>query len=315
MIIRSLLGMLSPAGARNRLSVLVFHRVLERPDPLFPSELDAVRFDALLAWIKRYFNVIPLDEALRQLETARLPSRAAAITFDDGYADNFLVALPLLQRHGLTSTFFVATGFLDGGRMWNDTVIESIRASPLATLDLGALNLGQHAIPSIEERRVAIDAVIARVKYLPHEHRSAVANEIAQIAHVRAPNHLMMTSDQVRALHLSGMQIGAHTVSHPILAKLDAPQARSEIADSKLALQELLLQRIGLFAYPNGKPGVDYLPEHATLVRDLGFDAAVSTSVGAARQGTDLFQIPRFTPWDRTPLRFGTRMLANLLKE
>ena len=314
MIIRSLLGLVSPAGMRNRLSVLVFHRVLQRSDPLFPADIHATQFDRLLAWVKNYFNVLALDEALIRLKTARLPARAAAITFDDGYADNFLVALPLLRRHGLTSTFFIATGFADGGRMWNDTVIESIRASPLAALDLGALGLGIHLISSIQERRTAITTIISQLKYLPHERRTELANQLAHIAHVRAPDNLMMTSDQIRALHLSGMQIGAHTVSHPILARLGADQARAEIANSKVFLEELLRKRIGLFAYPNGKPGADYLPEHIAMVRGLGFDAAVSTSPGAARTDTDPFQIPRFTPWDRTSARFGTRLLKNLVQ-
>ena len=69
----------------------------------------------------------------------------------------------------------------------------------------------------------------------------------------------------------------------------------------------------GLFAYPNGKPGTDYLTDvHPALVRELGFDAAVSTRWAAARRGEDLFQIPRFTPWDRSRLKFGLRLLRNL---
>ena len=71
-----------------------------------------------------------------RLQQGRLPPRALAITFDDGYADNRTVAAPLLERHGLPCTFFVATGFLDGGRMWNDTLIETVRRAPGQTLDL-----------------------------------------------------------------------------------------------------------------------------------------------------------------------------------
>jgi 2-methylisocitrate lyase-like PEP mutase family enzyme len=70
-------------------------------------------------------------------------------------------------------------------------------------------------------------------------------------------------------------------------------------------------RRIDLFAYPNGRPGRDYAPEHAKLVRELGFKAAVSTSWGAARSGHDLYQLPRFTPWDKTPLRFVLRLFRN----
>jgi peptidoglycan/xylan/chitin deacetylase (PgdA/CDA1 family) len=109
------------------------------------------------------------------------------------------------------------------------------------------------------------------------------------------------------------MQIGAHTVSHPILAKLDNRQAADEIARSRDGLQALLGERVSLFAYPNGKPGTDYLPHvHPGIVRELGFDAAVSTRWAAARRGDDVFQIPRFTPWDRSRGRFGLRLVRNL---
>ncbi|MFO0121490.1 MAG: polysaccharide deacetylase family protein, partial [Inhella sp.] len=108
----------SPGGARGRLTVLIFHRVLTQPDPLFPGEMDAARFDAVCGWLASWATVLPLHTAVRQVRDGVLPARALAITFDDGYADNASVALPLLQKHGLCATFFVSTGYLDGGRMW-----------------------------------------------------------------------------------------------------------------------------------------------------------------------------------------------------
>ena len=119
--------LLSPGQRNGRLSILIFHRVLAQVDPLFPEEVDAARFDVICGWLRRWFNVLPLDAAVRRLRDGSLPRRAAAITFDDGYADNHDIALPILKKHGLPSTFFIATGFLDGGCMWNDTVIEAIR--------------------------------------------------------------------------------------------------------------------------------------------------------------------------------------------
>jgi len=317
---KPLFGVLSPAGVRARLNVLIFHRVLRQPDPLFPDEVDARRFDELLGWIKSWFNVLPLDEAARRLQDGSLPARAAALSFDDGYADNHDVALPLLQKHGLPCSFFVATGFLDGGRMWNDTLIEAVRLSDKPLLDLRGLqdaradDLGQHALGDTAGRRAALSRLIERVKYLPPEPRLACVDAIAARAEVNPPGDLMMTSEQVKALHRAGMQVGAHTVSHPILATLDANRAADEIARSRDMLQSLLGATVGLFAYPNGKPGTDYLPDvHPALVRELGFDAAVSTRWAAARSSDDVFQIPRFTPWDRGRLKFGLRLARNLL--
>jgi peptidoglycan/xylan/chitin deacetylase (PgdA/CDA1 family) len=310
MPIKPALQWLSPPAGRARLSMLIFHRVLAEPDDLFPDEMDARRFDAVCGWLKSWFNVLPLDAAVQGLADGNLPARACCITFDDGYADNLQVAVPILKKHGLTATFFVATGFLDGGRMWNDTVIEALRHCRMQELVLDGL--GRFPLQQVAQRRAAIDALIAQLKYLPPEQRRLATEQIAVQAGVDPARDLMMSSDDVRSMRKQGMQIGAHTVSHPILARLDLAASRQEIVDSRRQLEALLGERVGLFAYPNGRPGSDYLPEHAELVRELGFDAAVSTAWGAAGATTDRFQLPRFTPWDRSRLKFGLRLLRNL---
>ena len=307
---KRLFSILTPSQAKARLSILIFHRVLPEPDPIYPDEIHVRRFYEVCGWLKSWFNVLPLDAAVAHLKDGTLPARAACITFDDGYADNHDVALPILQRHGLPATFFIATGFLDGGRMWNDTVIESVRHSMATTLDLG--ELGRFAVGTPAEKAAAIGAIIGKIKYLPVAERLDAAQRIASAAHVNPPNNLMMTSLQVKAMRQAGMQIGAHTVSHPILARLSNELARAEIKGSKDFLEHLLGERVGLFAYPNGKPGEDYVPASVDVVRSLGFDAAVSTQWGAFRAGDDPFQIKRFTPWDQTRLRFGARLLINL---
>ncbi len=310
--VRLLLHGASPGGRRARLSVLIFHRVLQSPDSLFPEEMDAARFDAICGWISDWFNVLPLDEAAVRLKAGTLPARAAAITFDDGYADNLHVALPILRRHGLVSTFFIATGFLDGGRMWNDTLIETVRGCRGAELDATPLGLERYPLGSVAQRRATVIRLIDQIKYRSLDERVRLGDQLAEIAGVRLPADLMMRSEDVRAMHAAGMQIGAHTVHHPILARLPADDAREEILGSRRMLEDLLGTRVGLFAYPNGKPGEDYLPENVQMVRALGFDAAVSTQWGSSRQGDDMFQIRRFTPWDNTRLRFGARLLMNL---
>lgn len=309
-----LLQTVSPAGARGRLSILIFHRVLPRPDPLFPEEVDAERFDRICSWVRQWFQVLPLDRAVKRLADGSLPARALAITFDDGYADNHDVALPILQRYGLCATFFVATDFLDGGRMWNDTIIESVRGTARSRVDLSDLGLAAGELQTPVQRRAFIDSVLPRIKYLPPARRVQVVEAAAERLDAPLPDDLMMHACDVVALARAGMQIGAHTCSHPILARLDADAARREIAGSKDALQNLLQQDVSLFAYPNGKPGEDYDEHSVSLARQCGFDAAVSTSWGAARRGDDLFQLPRFTPWDRRQWRFGARLWRNLAR-
>lgn len=310
-LLKQLFALASSIGHSPQLSVLIFHRVLPEPDPIFPDEMHARRFDAVCGWLKSWLNVIPLDTAVAQLQTGRLKAGSACITFDDGYADNHDVAMPILQHHGLPATFFIATGFLDGGRMWNDTVIESVRLTKSSVLDLG--DHGRFAVQTPIEKATAIGAIIGKIKYLPVDARLAATVRIASAAQVAPPDNLMLGALQVKAMRKGGMQIGAHTVTHPILAKLSNVQAQVEIKGSKDYLEELLGERVGLFAYPNGKPSEDYTLESVQIVRDLGFDAAVSTQWGASHAGDDLFQIRRFTPWDLGRNRFGLRLLTNLI--
>lgn len=316
-MLRQALSLASPAGRRGRLSILIFHRVLAAPDVLFPDEPDAARFDEICAWVSGWFNVLPLDEAVERWRRDSLPERAMAITFDDGYADNHDVALPVLKRHRLPATFFVSTGFMGGDCMWNDYVIAALRGAPEGLLDLtplGARMPIEVALSDAASRRAAIQRVLLHTKYLSPDVRMEFCAGLCELAGVDRPTGLMMEPHQVRALRNAGMQIGAHTVSHPILAQLDDAAARAEIAQSKSALEDVLGEPVNLFAFPNGRPVDDYTVRDVALVRDCGFDAAFSTVWGAARQGSDRFQLPRFTPWDRARARFGTRLLMNLVR-
>jgi peptidoglycan/xylan/chitin deacetylase (PgdA/CDA1 family) len=310
-MLRLPIGVLSPSGTGARLSILIYHRVLPRPDPLFREEPDAARFEEEMRWVRDWFHVLPLHQAVTRLYDGSLPARALAITFDDGYADNEEVAAPILQRLGLSATFFISTGYWDGSCMWNDRLIEAIRTSTRQELDLRAAGLRCYPIGSLEARREAIVTVRREIRHLSPARREELTQAIVAASGSDEPRALMMSPQQVRKLRDRGMDIGAHTMTHPILTRLDAATARHEIASSKHQLENLLNGPVDLFAYPNGVPQQDYTAEHVRIVRDSGFKAAVSTAWGAASARSDRFQLPRFTPWDRVRWRYGVRLLAN----
>jgi peptidoglycan/xylan/chitin deacetylase (PgdA/CDA1 family) len=295
------------------LSILIYHRVLARPDPLFPGEVDAALFQRQLRLLQRFYTPLPLSDAVRRLQDGSLPPRAACITFDDGYADNAQVALPLLQRHGLHATFFIATGYLDGGQMWNDTVVEAVRQAAGPMLDLRVHGLGTFPVASLAQRQAAIATLLGQLKYQPFARRQQLAMQIRRQAGATAGPAAMLSTAQLRLLHAAGMELGAHTASHPILSTLAERAAQRDIAHGKQQLEALIQAPVSLFAYPNGKAGRDYGAPHVAMVKDLGFKAAVATDWGVARPGAelDLLQLPRFTPWDRGRLAFLWRMRQN----
>lgn len=303
-----LMRVASQGGNKGRLSVLIFHRVVSETDPLLNWDPDAATFTQLMVWAKECFTILPLDEAVRRLSERSLPPRAASITFDDGYADNYYVARPILESLGLTATFFISTGYLNGGIMWNDMVIEAIRNCRTSHLDLSSIGQGIHDLSTAASVRYSISEVLRGIKHLTPSQREESVSDILAITDTIPRNDLMMTSDQVIAMRQAGMQIGAHTITHPILANLESKAVCDEVAGSKRFLEDLLQERISLFAYPNGKPDLDYRVSDVEIIRDLGFDAAVTTAWGVADDTTDPLQIPRFTPWDRTRFQFGARL-------
>jgi peptidoglycan/xylan/chitin deacetylase (PgdA/CDA1 family) len=301
----------SVAGRGGRgLLILIYHRVLAAPDPLRSRTLCAPDFAAHMDLVASCFNVLPLSEALARLGSRSLPSRALSVTFDDGYADNLTVAAPIMLERGIRPTVFVATGYLDGGIMFNDAITEAMRAAP-QRLDLSDLGLGLLEIPDVLARRAAIRALVAELKYRPAEERGPLAAEIFRRTGALPPRDLMLTTPQVKSLRDAGVEIGAHTATHPILTRLSPEAALEDIARSRQELEGILGDPVRLFAYPNGRPGEDYDRRHVEIVRELGFTAALSTAWGAAHPGCDPFQVPRVAPWDDSPRRYAARLVKS----
>jgi peptidoglycan/xylan/chitin deacetylase (PgdA/CDA1 family) len=305
--------LLSPGGATAKLDIFIFHRVYPRLDAMAPGEPDVARFERLIRFLCRAFTLLPLAEAAERLAAGTLPAAAACITFDDGYADNLTLAAPILARFAAPATIFVATGYLDGGRMWNDTVIESIRRTSVENLDLADLGLPVLSLKTLVQRRHAIGALLPIIKYRPVDERISLSEAIAYRARVNPPSDLMLTTPQLRELAAArNITIGAHTRRHPILACASAGEAETEIAGSRADLQALLQKDVNLFAYPNGRPDKDYRAEHVEMVRRAGFRHAVSTAPGVASALADPLQLPRFTPWAQSMPKFGLQLARAL---
>jgi peptidoglycan/xylan/chitin deacetylase (PgdA/CDA1 family) len=308
MLLRVMVNIASFRGRGGALAILIFHRVLSQRDELMPSEPDVQRFSDIAGLLADNFQVLPLREAVDLLEAGRLPPRAACITFDDGYADNCELAMPILQKRGLPATVFVASGYLNGGAMFNDIVIEAVRAAP-ERLDLTALHMGVYQLDDLQARRRAIESILASIKYLPANVRQNQASRLAALAGIARLPDLMMSDSQVKRLHQGGIEVGAHTVTHPILAVATDAVVRNELVENKRFLEQLIGAPVTSFAYPNGVPNRDYRAKHTTAVREAGFKIALTTAWGCARRGGDLYQLPRLSPWDSSPGRYGMRLV------
>jgi peptidoglycan/xylan/chitin deacetylase (PgdA/CDA1 family) len=292
----------------NSLLVLSFHRVLPQPDPLLPEEPDIAKFSAEMDVLAALCRVLPVAEAVERLYRRTLPSHAACITFDDGYANNLTCAAPVLAARRLPATVFVATDYLRGGRMWNDTVIEAVRRAG-TQMDLSTIGLGRIDMPDAPAQRRAVQSIIGALKYLPPAERERRASCIAEQVGAQLPADLMLSETGVKQLIATGIDVGSHTLSHPILAEVNEAEAQREISASKSTLESISGTPVALFAYPNGKPGKDYQRSHVEMVRRAGFQSAFSSAWGVCRVSSDRFQLPRMRPWERSAPRFAGRLL------
>ena len=292
--------------------IFPYHHVLERADPLLPGAPSAERFEGQLRRIKRYCNPLPLSEAVEKLMMGDLPSRAVAVTFDDGYANNLDIAAPLLKKYKIPATIFVAVDALERGIMWNDIIIEAVRNAE-DRIDASALGLGTLPVND-SNRQAAVKTLISNVLYYPTEERMAISKSLYSGVTKKPPRRLMLRPEQLNLLASSGFEIGAHTVNHPILTILDDSKALAEIEDSRTWINDTTGKKPTLFAYPNGKRGQDYDERHVEMVRSLGFRAAVSANWGCATQNSSLFELPRFKPWEDTDFGFSSRLCKTVAR-
>ncbi|XYJ10749.1 polysaccharide deacetylase family protein [Telluria sp. B2] len=310
-LLRATGSVIAGLSKHRSLAVVNYHRVLARPDPVLESEPDVATFHWQMALLADCFNVMPLYDALRALDEGRLPPRTVCITFDDGYRSVHDLALPILREFNLPATVFVTSGYVgaDAGNMWNDRIIHAVQALPAGTLDLTELGLERYPLSSPQLRKQTTARLIETGKYLPPDAREALVERLDRMSGIDH-NALMLTPDMLANLDANGVEIGAHTVSHPILTSLDDDSARFEISAGKAQLEKLIGKPVRLFAYPNGKVGKDFDARHVDMVRQAGFFAAFTTAVGAITGDQDRFQLPRSRPWDRIPFRFGLRLLS-----
>lgn len=314
MLWKPLLRLLAGSGSKQKLQVFIFHRIPSRADELLPGEPSAAQFDWMVSFISRNYKVMTFGEATARLRSGTLPPASACITFDDGYQDNASIAYPILKKYGVPATFFIATSFTGGGRMWNDDIIEAVRHTAADTLDLERFGLGTHPTGTTAERKQAINNLLQSLKYRPHAERQITAAEIAKASGLSDHSSLMMSRQDIRMLADGGMEIGAHTHTHPILHSLPDEEAEYEIVHGKTELEALLDKPVHSFAYPNGNTRTDMRQVHLRIIEKAGFRAAATTDWGVATIDTNPYLIPRYTPWDRTPNRFALRCALSLAK-
>ncbi len=290
----------SPSG----LLVLNYHRVGNaEASPLDRGVWSATEeeFDAQMRWLAKQSDVVGIDD-LEDLFTGRCRGRFVLVTFDDGYRDNYEIAWPILKAHGITATFFVTSGFLDQRRIaWWDEIAWMVRHAQVGELPPLKWNRSGLSLEGAN-REGAIHRLLSIYKQLPLAETIPFLNEIAEATQAgRAPESVAdstwMTWEMIRQMRASGMGIGGHTVTHPVLSSLDAEAQFSEVMESKSRIEAELGETITAFSYPVGQPD-SFTHETVLALKKAGYRWAfsfygsyVKTVAGAVK--ADAYDIPR----------------------
>lgn len=263
----------------SQVAILMYHRVALKGDDCWSVPPHSPHnFEDHIQYLCRNYEILSLDKLAQYFHNDQpLPEKAVAITFDDGYKDNYQHAYPILKKHQVPATIFLATSHISRGNMfWTDRVRYVIWNMPPTILDLD--ELGSYSLTSVAKRREAASRVPEGMKRLPNDRRKFLIDRLLPICGTDITDdigrNLILSWDEVREMHNDGIGFGAHTATHPILTRLALAQAKEEIMQSKKDVQDNLGQQTMPFAYPDG----DFNHELSKLVHECGFSCAVTTA-------------------------------------
>jgi peptidoglycan/xylan/chitin deacetylase (PgdA/CDA1 family) len=303
----------------RRLLVLCWHNI--EPTWAFPGrspEEGRRAFERQVRLLRRWTNVVPLRSALADLTEGRpLPSRAVALTFDDGYLDNVTVAAPVLASAGLPATFFLVPGFLSGTRRawWEELgwAFAHATASPLTWGD------ERFDTSSSPVRQAAMGRVADSLKTLDSREREEAVAELSRRLAPKGPpadRRTFMDWDEAGQLLRYGHDIGSHTCGHPILSRETSTTQAHELKAARQELQSRFPRPVDVVAFPNGR-AQDYSEITVRLAREAGYAFAVTTRSAWCGAGTPPLEMPRIVIDAETDLpavlRKGLRVVKRRL--
>ena len=311
----------------SRALILMYHRVTELPNDPYLLAVTPKHFAEQLEVIRRYGVPMSLGQMVQALQDGKVPKRGVVVTFDDGYADNLYSAKPLLERYDIPATVFVTTGHVGHPcEFWWDE-LDRLLLQPGTLPSRLELSLDGHAwqweLGEAATYRTA-DYQRDRNWHIEREDcptpRHHLHRSLYQLLHsltetdrqqllrelrtwagaepIGRPTHRTLSHHEVVQLAEGGLiEVGAHTVTHPMLSALSVVEQRDEIRHSRAHLEGILNRPVTSFAYPHGS----YTKETLAVVREAGFACASSSEPDAVCTNADCFQLPRIVvrDWDR----------------
>ncbi len=305
--------------ASRGLLILMYHSI-GRSDLLRPGLcVSEKNFARQLKYLTRHFKILSLESAVGTIRRGEpLPDNAVALTFDDGFRDNYETAFPLLKKYCCPATLFVATEPIAHKRtLWPNQLFIWFRKTRAKQIEFfcgesRAVRPAVFDLRTEKQRRIALDAVEAALCRMAPPERERKMREVADklgFAPDADPSDFppMLTWEQLREMAGGGVTIGSHTLTHAALPALSRDDALRELAESKALLESKLGRPVKLFAYPFG--GLEHFnSEIQNLASEAGYEAACTTIRGINQSGTNPLALLRIGVQDDPPAVFAFKL-------
>jgi peptidoglycan/xylan/chitin deacetylase (PgdA/CDA1 family) len=275
------------------LPVLTFHRVTGGGQGYLFDDgvVDSTPEDFAhqMQLVADHFRPVSIEEVRRYVQGGALPNNPLLVTFDDGYRDNYEVALPILRRLGIPAVFFIATHYLEHRKVfWWDRISYLIKLAPVRRLELRYPSPIALELVSAEHRARATRTLLRLVKRGLGLDVERLLRELATAACVswnddlerRYADEMLMTWSDVRALRAAGMGVQSHTRTHRVLQTLSPDQVRDELAGSRTDLEAQLGERTFAISYPVGH-SIEDRPDLQWALKAAGYEIGFTNATGA----------------------------------
>ena len=303
---------------RNKAVILMYHRVV--PPSLIKEKsfvqpgmyVTDVTFQTHASLLKKKFKVLPLLELIARLERGDSIAGCCAITFDDGWLDNYQYAFPVLNRFEMPATIFLASSYIGTDQFfWPEQFVLYWNEFQYHQKDIGDVRIKEflNQIIKVDNNDVFLDQAIGLLKNWDPKKRRRLLEALDKAVGTCHQPRLLMNWKEAGEMHRSGLvDFGAHTANHVILDQIDPTAAKEEIVSSKKEIEANLDCPVLLFSYPNG----NYNAELQKTVEKSGFRGGVITKPGWVTHDRDLFSLPRIGFHDdvsRCCMRFYSRLI------
>lgn len=245
----------------NELRILAYHRIGDFDKDSYPFDIELIsatqaEFDWQMGHIKKYYNPISFSLLASSFETGTaLPKRPVIVTFDDGFEDNYSIAFPVLKKHGIPATIFLATDYIGTKEIfWFDWVVYVLRN----IINPGSLELpGLSSAMKPETTQESISRVLKHLKKISNQERLVALSKMRDLVqkepvYIDNSKSKPMNWNQAREMSQNGIEFGSHTASHPILSRLTDDELTRELIASRDAIQGAIHKPCDVIAYPVG---------------------------------------------------------------